>query len=107
VEPPSYTIEFYAIKDQWVESVVTWNNQPTLLPGAFYSWSPSGTPKATSELIDFDVTELIKSIKYNGFFGIGIRFKQEDVNQYRGLFFGSDDCPNAALVPKLTVVYEE
>src|SRR6188768_173771 len=91
------------VTSSWQESTVTWNTQPTTsttnrvtVPG-----STSGTQNYPNINVKLLVQDMVNDPAHS--FGFMLRLQSETV--YKKLVFASSDHANAALRPKLVVVY--
>jgi hypothetical protein len=90
------------VTSAWNENTVTWNTQP-----AITTINQVILPQDTSAHQDYVVnaTALVQDIVNNPTTSFGFLLRLTQEQQYRCLLFASSDHSNAALHPKLIVVY--
>ena len=91
------------ITEEWDEHTVTWNNQPAT------TWLHQVTlHKEISPHHDYEniiVTELVQDMVDDPENGHGFLFRLITEQYYRCMIFGSSDCADSTLRPKLVVTY--
>lgn len=91
------------ITQNWNESTVTWNNQPTTT-----TQNQVVIPSSTSSTQDYpniNVTNLIRDMVNNPSTSFGMMLKLQYESHFRKLIFASGDYSVASKRPKLTVTY--
>lgn len=91
------------ITQNWNETTVTWNNQPTTT-----THNQVVIPSSTSSTQDYpniNVTPLIRDMVNNPSTSFGMMLKLQYESHFRKLIFASGDYSVASKRPKLTVTY--
>jgi len=91
------------VNEPWVESTVTWETQPSLVP--FKKIILETSDQEVQDYTDIDVLPLIREMheKPNAFFGFMLMLEVEE--RYRSMLFASSDHPDPSLRPKLEIRY--
>ncbi len=89
------------ITDEWNENLVTWNTQPGSSEENQIIVPDSDDPK--QDYVNINVSHLLKSIDFNGFNGLLLRYQFEQA--YKVTFLASSEHPTESLRPKLQVYY--
>ena len=90
------------VTSAWEEGTVTWNTQPTYTFANQVSFS---SVQDKDDLVDVDITALIKDILNNPANGHGIMYQLATESPYRALAFASSDFSDATKHPKLVIQY--
>ncbi|MBC7390489.1 MAG: DNRLRE domain-containing protein [Opitutaceae bacterium] len=95
--------KLYTVNQQWEESTVNWNNQPTFNTNN----ATVSLPQSTTGNQDYilDVKSSVQGMVANPLMNYGWMLKQDIETTYSGMFFASSDNANAALRPKLLLKY--
>lgn len=91
------------ITDNWSESTVTWNNQPTTT--SLNRVSLPHTTSSTQSFTSINVKKLILDSRRFPASSFGFMLKLQNECVYKKLIFASSDNPNPAIRPKLTITY--
>jgi hypothetical protein len=83
---------------------MTWNTQPTVSESNRVAIAAS-TSQWNYNVIDIDVTELVKSMVNSSNSNYGFCFMLQSETYYRSMTFGSANNTNAAKRPKLVIEY--
>jgi len=90
------------VTSSWEEEVVTWDSQPSYSTENQVSFAGLS---GTNDLVDLDITTLIKDMQNDPANSHGIMFQLLTESQFRALAFVSSDYANATKRPKLVVKY--
>lgn len=90
------------VTSNWSETTMTWNTQPTVTETNRVALSAS-TSQWNYNVIDIDVTEMVKSMVSSSNYGFCFMLQNE--TYYRSMTFGSPNNTNAAKRPKLVIEY--
>ena len=88
----------------WLESTMTWNNQPdvttigqAVIPESNLQWNYNAI---------IDVTAMVQKMVTRPSKNYGFRIKQISESPYHSIVFGSSEQTNKALRPKLKITYQ-
>ncbi len=87
----------------WVESTVTWNNQPATTTANQILLSTSTTP--TQNYLNINITNFIRDMVINPGSNYGMMLKLVTETSFKKLIFASSDHITPALRPKLDITY--
>lgn len=87
----------------WVESTVTWNNQPPTTSSGQVTLSSSVS--STQDYVDINVTALVQDMVSNPATNFGFMLRLQTETIYKKLILASSDHITPALRPKLVVTY--
>lgn len=87
----------------WVESTVTWNNQPATTTANQILLSTSTTP--IQNYLNINVTNFIRDMVVNPGSNYGIMLKLVTETSFKKLIFASSDHVTPAMRPKLDITY--
>ena len=90
------------VTSNWSETTMTWNTQPAVTETNRVALSAS-TSQWNYNVIDIDVTEMVKSMISGTNYGFCLMLQNE--TYYRSMTFGSPNNTNAAKRPKLVIEY--
>jgi len=93
------------VTGDWDETTIKWTNKPSTTD-ANQVEVPFSTSQFNFDVIDLDVTKLVKEMVVSGQnYGFCLQLKTEEL--YRSLMFSTSENTEASKRPKLVVVYEE
>jgi hypothetical protein len=93
------------VTGSWSESVITWNNQPSVTETNKVA-IPASTSQYGYNALDIDVTNMVKSMVNNAA-NNGFCIMLQNEVYYRSVTFASSDNADAAKRPKLVIIYQE
>ncbi len=91
------------ITSNWTESTVTWNTQPTTT--TTHRVSIPGSTSGTQNYPNINVKLLVQDLVNDPTHNFGFMLKMQNETPYKKLVFASSDNVNAALRPKLQIIY--
>lgn len=94
------------VTGSWTETGITWNNQPSVTDVNRVA-IPASTSQWSYNVIDLDVTEMVKSMVNNANANNGFCIMHQIEDYYRSVTFASSDHADATKRPKLVVVYQQ
>ncbi|MES2431173.1 MAG: DNRLRE domain-containing protein [Bacteroidota bacterium] len=89
--------------ENWKEETVTWNNQPASTAEGQIEL-PISTSQWEYNIVNFDVTDLVKQMNATNNYGFSIRLKKEET--YRSIGFLSNEYSDPAKRPRLIINYK-
>ncbi len=93
------------ITEEWDESSITWDNQPTTTIANQIVLPTSSIN--TQNYLDIDILSLINEILTQGDSSIGLMIKLEVEDTYNCMVFASSDHSDRDLRPEIIVIYSE
>ncbi|MGG9971765.1 DNRLRE domain-containing protein [Ferruginibacter sp. SUN002] len=90
--------------DEWKENTVTWNNQPRVTREGEIAL-PISTSQWNYNVINFDVTSLIKDMRTTENYGFSLRLQTEQT--YRSIGFLSSEYSDVTKRPSLEITYKK